>query len=168
MSRIFHLLLAFAVVALAAPARAQQPAEKPDLHIDIPVQPKASKVVFNMGHPAFAGDQPIGLMHMQLMARYYAEHHTPLEVIAIFHGAAGYMLLNDQAYDRARKSAKGNPYKEQIAALQQAGIQFEECGQTARSNGWTNTDLLPGIKVDAGANLRLVQLMQDGFVQLQP
>ena len=167
MSRIFLLLLAFAIVVLA-PARAQQPAERPELHIDIPVQPKASKVVFNMGHPAFAGDQPIGLMHMQLMVRYYAEHHTPLEVVAVFHGAAGYMLLNDQAYDRVRKSAKGNPYKEQIAALQQAGVQFEECGQTARSNGWANADLLAGVKVDAGANLRLVQLMQEGFVQLQP
>ena len=167
MSRIFLLLLAFAVVALA-PARAQQPAERPELRIDIPVQPKASKVVFNIGHPAFAGDQPIGLMHMQLMVRYYADHHTPLEVVAVFHGAAGYMLLNDQAYDRARKSAQGNPYKEQIAALQQAGVQFEECGQTARSNGWANADLLAGVKVDAGANLRLVQLMQDGFVQLQP
>ena len=167
MSRVFYLLLAFAVVALT-PARAQQAAAKPELQIDIPVQPKASKVVFNMSHPAFAGDQPIGLMQMQLMVRYYAEHQTPLEVVAVFHGAAGYMLLNDQAYDRARKSAKGNPYREQIAALQQAGVQFEECGQTARSNGWTNVDLLPGVKVDVGANLRLVQLMQDGFVQLQP
>ena len=31
-----------------------------------------------------------------------------------------------------------------------------------------NVPQLPGVKVDAGANLRLVQLMQDGFVQLQP
>jgi hypothetical protein len=31
-----------------------------------------------------------------------------------------------------------------------------------------NADLLAGVKVDTGANLRIVQLVQDGYVQLQP
>jgi intracellular sulfur oxidation DsrE/DsrF family protein len=77
-------------------------------------------------------------------------------------------MLNDKAYDRARKSGIGNPYKQQIVALQQQGVAFEECVVTAEANGWTNADLLPGVKVNGGAVLRLVQLMQDGFVQLQP
>ena len=55
-----------------------------------------------------------------------------------------------------------------IFALQQEGIQFEECAETARINGWVNADLLPGVKVNTGANLRIVQLVQDGYVQLQP
>ena len=37
-----------------------------------------------------------------------------------------------------------------------------------RTKGWVNADLLPGVKVDTGANLRIVQLVQDGYVQLQP
>jgi intracellular sulfur oxidation DsrE/DsrF family protein len=81
---------------------------------------------------------------------------------------AGYILLNDEAYNKARKTTRGNPYKAEIAALQAQGVQFEECGQTARTNGWVNADLLPGVKVDTGATLRLVQLVQDGYVQLQP
>ncbi len=145
-----------------------QPAARPALHIDTPVAVKASKVVFNMDHLAFAGDQPIGLTHMKTLTQAYEERHIPLELIAVFHGAAGYMLLNDDAFDRARKSEKGNPYKEQIFALQRRGVQFEECVNTAKANGWTNADLLAGVKVNAGANLRLIQLMQDGYVQLHP
>lgn len=147
---------------------AAEPPARGELQIDAPVQLKASKVVFNMDHLAFNGDQSIGLTYMSLMLRNYQASQTPLEIIAVFHGAAGYMLLNDAAYNKARKTEQGNPHKETIAALQKAGVRFEECGQTARNNGWVNADLLPAVKVNSGANLRLVQLMQDGFVQLQP
>lgn len=138
------------------------------LQIDVPVSMKASKVAFNMDHPNFAGDQSIGLMYMGLMLKNYAAAKVPVEIVAVYHGMAGYMLLNDEAYNKARKTTRGNPYKDEIAALQKQGVQFEECAQTARNNGWVNANLLPGVKVNTGANLRLVQLVQDGYVQLQP
>ena len=155
-------------LSYAAPVRAAEPPSAAQLHIDVPVPLKASKVVFNMDHPTFAGDQSIGLMYMKLMLQNYKAKQTPLELIAVYHGMAGYILLNDNAYNKVRKTDKGNPYKDQIAALQQAGVRFEECGQTARSNGWVNADLLPDVLVNTGANLRIVQLVQDGYVQLQP
>ena len=40
--------------------------------------------------------------------------------------------------------------------------------QTMRDKGWTNADLLPGAKVNSGANFRIVELVQEGFVQIQP
>ncbi len=155
-------------LALLAPAMATDPAPRDGLKIDVPVQLKPSKVAFNMDHPAFAGDQSIGLAYMRLMIKNYRNSHTPLEVIAVFHGALGYMLLNDEVYNKVRKSDKGNPYKDAIAALQKEGVQFEECGQTARSNSWVNADLLPDVKVNSGANLRLIQLEQDGYIQIHP
>jgi intracellular sulfur oxidation DsrE/DsrF family protein len=102
-----------------------------------------------------------------IMQRYKADG-VPVRIVAVFHGQAGYMMLNDTAYDKARKSEKGNPFKEQIKALQAEGLQFELCVNTARNNGWVNADLLPGVKVNGGAMLRIVQLVQDGYVQLQP
>src|SRR6266853_1040470 len=99
-----------------------------------------------MDHLAFDGDRSIGLNYMKLMAQNYKASQTPISIVAVFHGAAGYMLLNDQAYNAARTSDKGNPFKEQILALQQEGVQFEECGQTARNKGWVNADLLPGVQ----------------------
>jgi intracellular sulfur oxidation DsrE/DsrF family protein len=38
-----------------------------------------------------------------------------------------------------------------------------------RDNHWRNADLLPGVKVDTGAIIRIVQLVQqEGYVQIQP
>lgn len=162
------IAFSFLMLILCIPAMAADPAKPDGLVIDVPVHLKASKVVFNMDHLAFAADQSIGLMYMRLMMQNYKASETPLELIAIFHGPAGYMLLNDAAYNKFRHADHGNPYKEEIAALQTAGVQFEECGQTARNNGWVNSNLLADVKVNTGANLRLVQLVQDGFVQLQP
>jgi hypothetical protein len=45
---------------------------------------------------------------------------------------------------------------------------MEECGKTMADNGWVNADMLPGVKVNTGANFRVVQLVQQGFVQIQP
>jgi uncharacterized protein len=78
------------------------------------------------------------------------------------------MLLDDDAYSRVRGWSRGNPYKDQIAALMAEGVQIEECAETMRDNHWRNADLLPGVKVDAGAILRIVQLVQQGYVQIQP
>ena len=168
-----NLVLSFAVCSAivllgGVSSRAEDAVAPLPLQIDIPVELKEAKVVFNMDHPAFAGDASIGLTYMKLMTQNFDRTKTKWTIKAVFHGAMGYMLLNDAAYNKARKSNKGNPFKEAIADLQKTGIELEECGQTARNNNWTNADLLPSIKVNAGANLRITQLVQDGYVQLQP
>ena len=78
------------------------------------------------------------------------------------------MLLDDPAYNRVRNWERGNPYKKQIAALLRDGVEIEECGHTMAENRWGNSELLPGVRVNSGANFRIVQLAQEGFVQLQP
>jgi intracellular sulfur oxidation DsrE/DsrF family protein len=163
-----HLAIAIASALVALGSHAAEPNAAPQLTIDVPVTLEQAKVVFNMDHLAFAADEPIGLMYMTLMTKKFAQDKTNWKMVAVFHGAAGYMLLNDAEYDKVRKGSHGNPYKEEIARLQQAGVQFEECGQTARTNHWVNANLLPGVKVNAGANFRLTQLVQDGYAMLQP
>jgi intracellular sulfur oxidation DsrE/DsrF family protein len=161
--------LAAVAVAFAAalPARAQQPPDD-GIRIDIPVVLKQAKIVLNLDHPAFEGDEPTGLQFLRIMTQRFAADATQASLVAIFHGDAGYMGLDDAAYDRVRHWQGGNPYKAQIAALQQAGVQFEECAETMRLNHWRNADLLPGIKTNTGANFRLVQLVQEGYVAIQP
>ncbi|MEJ0018851.1 MAG: DsrE family protein [Acetobacteraceae bacterium] len=167
---IIHLgfagLLGWAMAAgvAAGPAAAQDA----DLRIDVPVVLKEARVVFNLDHLAFDGDEPIGLNFLHIMTERFRADGTAAKIVAVFHGPNGYMLLNDAAYDRVRHWQHGNPYKDQIAALMRAGVEVEECGQTMRANGWRNADLLPGIKVNSGANFRIVELVQQGYVQLQP
>ena len=160
LARVFSLVLLIGSLSLAAGAA--------DLRIDIPVTLKEAKIVLNMDHLVFEGTTPTGLNYMERLSGTLVENRANWQMIAIFHGPAGYMLLNDTAYNRVKQSTAGNPYKQMIGQMQKAGIRFEECGQTARANGWVNADLLPDVAVNSGAEPRIVQLVQDGFVQLQP
>ena len=45
---------------------------------------------------------------------------------------------------------------------------FSRAIPTMADNGWVNADMLPGVKINTGANFRVVQLVQQGFVQIQP
>ena len=157
-----------ALSCLTAPVLAADPVAPASLQIDVPVVLKDAKIVFNMSQLAFVGEQSVGLTHMKLLMERFKADQTRAQIIAVFHGQAGFMVLADAAYNKARRTERGNPYKAVIAELQQQGVLFEECGQTAKTNNWINADFLPGVKVNSGANLRIVELVQNGFTQLQP
>jgi intracellular sulfur oxidation DsrE/DsrF family protein len=156
------------LVAILSCAMGIRGAQGQDIHIDIPVVLKEAKVVFNLDQRAFEGDEPTGIQFLRLMVPYFKRTGTNARIVAVFHGNSGYMLLADAAYGRARNWPGGNPYKQQIAALMRDGVEVEECGETMAANKWSNADLLPDIKVITGANYRIIQLVQEGFVQLQP
>jgi intracellular sulfur oxidation DsrE/DsrF family protein len=137
-------------------------------HVDIPVKLEKEDVVFNMDHLAFAGDMPVGINYMHLQAERMKANGTKGRIIAIFHGDAAYMTLNDAVYNAHRGVTTGNPYKGLILQLQQEGVQIEECVNSMKNNHWVNADLLPGVKVNGGAVARLIQLEQQGFIQIQP
>ncbi len=160
---------AVCLVLLAGLGRALADEVPPEgIVVDVPVKLETAKVVLNLDHPAFAGDEPVGLEYMRVMLERFKADGTKSEIVAIFHSEAGYMLLDDARYDAVRNWTGGNPYKAQVLAMIAAGISIEECGQTMRDKGWTNADLIPGVKVNTGANFRIIELTQEGFVQIQP
>jgi len=163
------LLLARVMVASLAisaiPAQAQSPDQ---IRIDVPVALKQAKVVFNMDHAAFGGDTPVGLAHMTMMLDRFKQIGTEWKIVAVFHGDAGYMLLNDETYNALRKTKMGNPYKGMVENLIKQGVQIEECAVTMKGNKWSNENLLPGVKVNTGADGRIIQLVQEGYVMIQP
>ncbi len=148
----------------AVPAWQNDPAIK----IDIPVKLKKADVVFDIGHVTMSGEMPFALRFMEIMAKRFKEEQTKGQIIGEFYAQAGYLLLNDQAYNKHRQVSTGNPYKGLIADLQSQGVQIEQCAMTMKMQKISNEDLLPGVKVNSGANFRMVQLMQEGFVRLQP
>ena len=156
--------LALSAQAMAAPA----PAAADPIHVDIPVPLKHADVVFNMDHRAFVGDLPVGMNYMHLLAMRYAKDHITGKIIGVFHGAGAYMVLNDKAYDAARQVKTGNPYAPIVAALRKQGVQIEECRVSMMAHHWGNADLLPGVLVNGGAVARLIELQQQGYVQIQP
>ncbi len=152
--------------ALAADTAVQQ--KEPEIRIDIPVSLQKADVVFDIGRVSFSKDLPFALRFMDIMAKRFKEQGTAGQIIGSFYADAAYLLLDDQAYNRHRNITTGNPYKSLIAELQARGVQMEECSMSMKFQKIGNADLLPGVKVNAGANPRMVQLMQQGFVRLQP
>jgi intracellular sulfur oxidation DsrE/DsrF family protein len=136
--------------------------------VEIPVVLEKANVVFNMDHLAFAGDVPVGMSYMLLLTNRFREMNTKGQIVGVFHGDAAYMTLNDEAYNAYRKVITGNPYKGLLAELLKQGVQIEECVVSMKNHAWGPEDLLPGVKINAGAVGRLIQLTQEGFVQIQP
>jgi intracellular sulfur oxidation DsrE/DsrF family protein len=139
--------------------------EKP-LRIDIPVKLQEVKSVFSVGALAFEGDLPASIFHLQLISNDAADWKAKAQVIAVFHTNAGHVTLHDTAYNGDRNVATGNPYKALLAGLMARGVEVELCGATAKAHGWSNSDLLPGIKVNTDAMARTTQLVQQGFVKI--
>lgn len=164
---VMLLSVAFGLSSTLAADKPSKAAENA-ITIDVPVVLKQAKVVFNMDHIALQGDLPIGMRYMDLLSKRFKENRTEGNIVAVFHGMAGYMLLNDEAYNQNRKVTTGNPYKDLVANLITEGVQIEECSVTMKGNNWGNKDLLPSIKVNTGAIGRLVQLAQEGYTAIQP
>jgi intracellular sulfur oxidation DsrE/DsrF family protein len=169
--RLRRALILLAVVAPASASAAQAgdaPPPAPPLRIDIPIELTSAKIVYNMDRAAYTGDLPLGLRFIRLQVDSFKETGVKGELIAVIHAAMGYILLKDETYNRVRSVATGNPYRELIAGLIKDGVQIEATSVTMQTNGWGNDDLLPNIRVNGGGIPRIVQLVQEGFVQIQP
>jgi intracellular sulfur oxidation DsrE/DsrF family protein len=138
------------------------------IHINVPVKLEKANVVFNMDHLAFSGDIPVGIKYMHLLADRFVEQNTKGRIVSVFHGDAAYFTLNDSAYNVYRSVITGNPYKALFAELMKQGVEVEECAVSMKAHNWGNEDLLPGVKVNTGAIIRLIQLTQEGYTQIQP
>jgi intracellular sulfur oxidation DsrE/DsrF family protein len=154
------LLIAFSAVHAGNSARAQ---DGHTLHIDIPVKLDKAKVVVDFGHLVKVGDMPFFIGDMQLLASDLSEWNAPGEIITVFHGDAAYLVLNDESYNADRHVQTGNPYGKLLAGLMKQGVHIELCGATAAANQWGSADLLPGVKVNTNAMVRVTQLEQQGY-----
>ena len=122
-----------------------------------------ANVVVDVGNLVLAGDMPFVLGDLHVLASDYSQDSTQGDIIAVFHGNAAYLVLNDESYNADRHVQTGNPYGKLITALMKQGVQFELCGATATANHWINANLLPGVKVNTDAMVRVTELQQKGF-----
>lgn len=142
--------------------------EKPEqtLHIDIPVKLEKANVVFNIHELLLFGDLPYDIAHLQILTNNFKEWDVKGQIIGLFHSEAGYVMLDDEAYNNFRHVKTGNPFKAILVDLMKQGVQIELCGATAKANNWVNANLIPGVKVNTNAMVRLIQLSQAGYTQL--
>lgn len=160
------LLFCSMLLGSSAPARSQE--TPTPVTIDVPVHLKEAKVLFNLGHPTMEDKDFVAFIQMERLLEHFKKNSTNGKIIGIFHGGMGYVALNDEAYNRVQKVTTGNPYKEEIKKLADAGVSFEFCGISLAERKWTNKDLLPQVKVNSGFIFRTVDLVQSGYVMLAP
>jgi intracellular sulfur oxidation DsrE/DsrF family protein len=162
-------LMALSVTSLVICFGALSPAGNTDgkaeqtLRIDIPVKIEKANVAIDMGHLVFAGDSPFALGDLHLLANDFRDWNTKGKIVAVFHGDAAYVVVNDDTYNAVRHVTTGNPHRELMAELIKEGVQIELCGATAAANHWGNANLLPGVMVNTNAMVRLTQLEQQGY-----
>lgn len=158
----FTLLCASWLVITMGSVWAQDNGE-PALHIDIPTKLEKANVVVDFGHAVFNGDMPFALGDINLLATDVGNWSAKGQIVMIFHGDAAYLILNDETYNSNRHVTTGNPYKGLLNGLAAKGVQLELCGATAKGNHWGNVNLLPGVKVNVNAMVRVTQLEQEGY-----
>jgi intracellular sulfur oxidation DsrE/DsrF family protein len=74
-----------------------------------------------------------------------------------------FLVLNDESYNQNRHASTGSRFKEALNGLMQKSAQLELCSATAKGNDWGNANLLPGVKVNINAMVRLTQLEGEGY-----
>jgi intracellular sulfur oxidation DsrE/DsrF family protein len=156
-------LLCAAYFAIASGSLQAQDNGQPALHIDIPTKLEKANVVVDFGHAVLNGDMPFALADINLIATDFQDWNTKGQIVVIFHGDAAYLVLNDESYNANRHVVTGNPYKGLLNELMAKGVKLELCGATAKGNHWGNANLLPGIKVNVNAMVRVTQLEQEGY-----
>lgn len=133
------------------------------LHIDIPVKLEKANVVFDVGHLVLVGDMPFVLGDLNILTSDYTDGTTKGTIVAVFHEDIAYLVLNDDTYNTNRHVKTGNPYGKLIDGLMRQGVQIELCGATATANHWVNANLVPGVKLNTNAMVRVTQLEQEGY-----
>jgi intracellular sulfur oxidation DsrE/DsrF family protein len=157
-------LLAFFLTIAVGHARYNTYAQADQkLHIDVPVKLEKANVVVDVGHSVYLGDTLFFIGDIGLLASDLSDWNAPAQIVAVFHGDAAYVVLNDDTYNANRHVHTGNPYGKLIAGLMKQGVHIELCGATAAGNHWGNADLLPGVKVNTNAMVRVTQLEQQGY-----
>jgi intracellular sulfur oxidation DsrE/DsrF family protein len=115
---------------------------------------------------AWTNDIGKGLARLQGLIDDYRLLGVPPEhvhVTAILDGDAGYWMLNDQAYSAYQPRSQENPNRKIVEELLAAGVSFELSAETMEQYDWSETDILPGVRVVSGAKRRITTLSQQGY-----
>jgi intracellular sulfur oxidation DsrE/DsrF family protein len=90
-----------------------------------------------------------------------------LHIVAVVHGEAAYWMLKDDAYAAYVEDEDRNPNRALVDQLLGMGVALEVCDQTVKSYGWTEDDILPGVKIVPNAHPRIVDLELQGYAYIR-
>lgn len=159
------LLLGFAAPVLAAPV-----ADTARSVINVE-QRENIRVAYDVKDDVWDAGIGKALYYVRGLLEAYKDQGVPpekLQISVVLHGPAAYWVLNDAAYQRHEKDDFAyNPNDKVIGELLAHGVSVELCGVTMKSMGWTEKDVLPGVKIVHDAYTRLIDLQQRGYAYIR-
>ncbi len=162
-----QVALVVLTIGISATAAAQDVAVKPPLAIE---KREGIRVVYQIKTNEWKGDVGSGLHYVEKLVKGYANMglaDDAFQVHAVLHSDAGYWLLKDAPYKKHTGKDAENPNKEIVRSLVERGVQVELCSQTMKDNGWTSSDLLPGVITVIAAYPRIIDLQQRGYAYIR-
>ncbi len=116
---------------------------------DSKVQPDKKldyKIIFDLTKDSQKDSVNSGLFHIARLLNVYASagvNPEQLDLVGIFHGNAGKVVLDNENYKKKFKT--DNPNIDLISKLKNAGVKFFVCGQTLEEknfdHNWVNPDV---------------------------
>lgn len=106
-----------------------------------------------------------GLLEAMRILNLHAAAGVPkdkMDVVVVFHGPGAMSFLNDEIYNQRFKMK--NPNLALIKQLQDNGVKFVVCGQTAAFRGFTAASYAPGTLKAYSARTALSDLTQRGYM----
>jgi len=89
-----------------------------------------------------------------------------VHISAVFDGNAAYWLLTDKAYQSVKRGDRQNPNRALIEELVRKGVSVELSEQAMRIQKWQAGDILPEVKLIPNAQIRIIDLQQQGYAQI--
>jgi intracellular sulfur oxidation DsrE/DsrF family protein len=105
-----------------------------------------------------------GLLEAMRILNLHAAAGVPkdkMDVVVVFHGPGAMSFLNDEIYDQRFKMK--NPNLALIKQLQDNGVKFVVCGQTAAFRNFTEASYAPGTLKAYSARTAISDLTQRGY-----
>lgn len=137
-----------------------------EVQTDAPLPADSSfKIAFDVAKKAEPGKLNRTIESAARFINMHVKAGVPVENIRlaiVVHGGAAGDLLSQTAYG-ARNEGASNSSAAAIAALQEKGVTFHLCGQSAAAYKIGNADLLPGVRMDLSAMTAHAKLQQQGF-----
>ena len=105
-----------------------------------------------------------GLLEAMRIPNLHAAAGVPkdkMDVVVVFHGPGAMSFLNDEIYNQRFKMK--NPNLALIKQLQDNGVKFVVCGQTAAFRNFTEASYAPGTLKAYSARTAISDLTQRGY-----
>lgn len=128
------------------------------------------KAVYQVTEDVWKDGVGKAFLYLKNLRGYYEKQGFDMSTVdlrAVVHGDASYHVLTDEAYNRVKQVATGNPNAKILSELKQLGVHIELCDTRRQQEGWAKSDIHPDVLLAKAAYARLIDLQLQGYAYIK-